>query len=494
MYQVIILTGADPSAQWASLSEKYRTNNASIPPLGAFNCANALRACGISCLVVNHAINYSIAEINQLLDNAVDDNTLMIGISTTFWSAYNNDNFLGLNPNGILDKFPYWNEQGSFDQQVLHRLREKFTKLKFISGGFNINVNQEINGLDFMCVGYSEVSIVNIAKHLLSGSVIPNSRKNIFGTTIVDDREAATYDFANTHVHWLPEDVVNHTKLPIGIGRGCIFNCNFCSFPMRGKHNLDHIRTADSIISELQFNYDSYNITKYIIVDDTFNDSREKLISMRDAIKKLNFQPYFWCYARLDLVVTRIDTLDILYEIGVRSMYFGIESFTKKTALALGKGLSSDKQIDTINFIKEKYPEITLHGNFIVGGPYESIEEVTNTAKMLSDGKVHLDSWKFNAMYIHPNLKTSWPSEFDLNWAKYGYRKKDIIADVLIWESDYMDFYQAKELSIKFGSSEYRKSNWGHYYQMTEWYVENEDKSVFLPKYKSQLLNIVSNK
>jgi hypothetical protein len=97
-------------------------------------------------------------------------------------------------------------------------------------------------------------------------------------------------------------------------------------------------------------------------------------------------------------------------------------------------------------------------------------------------------------MYIHPNLKTSWPSEFDLNWAKYGYRKKDIIADVLIWETDHMDFYQAKELSIKFGSSEYRKSNWGHYYQMTEWYVEDVDKSVFLPKYKSQLLNIVSNK
>jgi len=494
MYQVIILTGVDPSSQWADLSENYRTNNAGVPPLGAFNCANALRANDISCLVVNHVTNYSIAEINQLLDSAVTDQTLMIGISSTFWNIDLDLNNVPNNFKGIVDRYKYWNDQGSFDLQVLARLKKQFPKLKFVLGGFDVNANREAIGLDFMCIGYSEVSIVNIAKNLLYGTPIPKSHKNVFGTVVVDDREAASYDFANTYIHWLPEDVVNHTKLPIGIGRGCIFDCKFCSFPMRGKHNLDHVRSANSIVSELKYNYENYNIQKYIIVDDTFNDSREKLVAMRDAIKTLNFQPYFWCYARLDLIATRMDTLDLLYEMGIRSMYFGIESLSKKTAMALGKGFSPEKQIATINLIKEKYPEITLHGNFIVGGPYETVEEVTNTAVMLRDGKIHLDSWKFNVMYIHPDPKTSWPSEFDLNWAKYGYRKKDVKGDTLIWENDHMDFYQGRQLAIKLGSSEYRKSSWGNYYQMTEWYVEDESTSTFLPKYKSQLLDLIKKK
>ncbi len=484
MYQVILLTGADPGSQWAGLSAKYTSTKASIPPLGAYSCANALRDNNISCLVINHTIQYSIDEINTLLDSAITDNTVMIGFSVTFWLQQRKSV-----PHGITDRYAYW--EGQFDSKVIDRIKTKYPHIKFIAGGVGVDPNKEYAGLDFMSLGYSETSIVNIANCLIHGTEIPKSYKNIFGTIVVDDRTAESYDFTNKHIAWMPEDVVNHTKLPIGIGRGCIFNCSFCSFPFRGKNNLDYVRTTESIITELTHNYNNYGISKYIIIDDTFNDSKEKLEHTRDAIKLLNFQPTFWCYARLDLLAAKPETIDLLYEIGIRAMYFGIESLNRKTALAFGKGMASDKLIDTINNIKAKYPDIMLHGNFIIGGPHESIDSVTHTAELLRDGHIHLDSWKFNALYIHPNPKSLWPSEFDLNWQKYGYRAKTSDRDTLNWENDFMDFSKALELSKLFGSDQYRKSKWGNYYQMTEWYVEDAESDVFLPKYKESLLEIV---
>jgi len=496
MYQVVILTGADPSGAWAEVSENYMSSNAGIPPLGAFSCANALRSAGFTCLVINHAINYTIKEINELLDKVVTDDTLMIGISSTFWNKhvnFNTNNTDNANPKGIANRYDYWKGQGGFDSQVLFRLKKKFSKLKLILGGFDAIANREITGLDFMCIGYSDISIVNVAKYLLYGTAIPNCVKNIFGTVVVDDREAKTHDFNNDIMRWLPQDVVNHTKLPIGIGRGCIFNCTFCSTPMRGKKNLDNQRTATSMATELANNYEKYNIQTYVIVDETFNDSRYKLEVMRDAIKTLNFQPYFWCYARLDLITTRPDTLELLYDIGIRSMFFGLESLNQTTAKAFGKGYSTEKQIATINYIKEKYPDIMLHGNFIVGGPHETVDGVISIAEMLRDGKIQLDSWKFNAMYINPNYLTQWPSDFDLNWQKYGYREKSREGHVLIWENDHMDFYKARQLAALFNGPDYQNNKWGRTYQQVEWYTEPEDISIFLPKYKKQLLELIND-
>ena len=219
MYQVIILTGsAGPEIK--------------IPATGAYKCANALRNSGFSCLVVGHILDYSIDEINELLDNVVSDKTLMIGVSTTFLpvrAMINNytaqEQLESYRHNkSIIDKFK---SDDGFDSKVLHRLREKFPKLKFITGGYNTTPNREVTGLDFITIGYSEVSIVNVARHLKYGDSIPNSRKNIFGTVIVDDPTAKDYDFCNEVMTWLPEDVVTHTKLPIEIARGCIFNCKF---------------------------------------------------------------------------------------------------------------------------------------------------------------------------------------------------------------------------------------------------------------------------
>ena len=157
----------------------------------------------------------------------------------------------------------------------------------------------------------------------------------------------------------------------------------------------------------------------------------------------------------------------------------------------MGKGFSSSKLISTINFIKNKYPDIRLFGNFIVGLPYESIEEVTETARMLRDGEIHLDSWNFSRLVIK-NLNTNrlWPSSLDKDWQKYGYRKlQDVEGTEILWANDHMDIHVAEQLFQEFNSPK-----WGQPGLRAAWFDENEHKATFLPKYKQQLLDIIKSK
>ncbi len=489
MYQVIILTGAaGPGAK--------------IPQLGPYKCANALRANGISCLVVGNMLHYSIDEINELLDHAVSEHTLMIGVSTTFLPMEQqmdkNDQHVEQtdsyrNSKSIVDKYrPY---DTGFDAEVLYRLRNKFPNLKFIAGGANVAPERETAWLDFMCIGYSESSIVNVARHLLHGDAIPESRKNVFGTVIVNDPTAKLYDFQNEVMTWLPEDIVTHTKLPIEMGRGCIFNCKFCSYPMRGKDKLDYLKFTDCLRQELMHNYENYGITFYCITDDTFNDSKEKLIAVRDMVRTLPFQPNFWCYARLDLIAVNLETIDMLYEIGIRSMFFGIETLDRRSGLTIGKGFAKEKLISTVKIIKQKYPDVLLLGSFIIGTPYESVESVIETNRLLCSGEFPLDQWRYTPLKIwRPTTvnKTVWLSEFDLNWEKYGYTEVDNPPDQvkIFWKNQEMDYFKASELARDFGWQMHQLKNGEASKFLAPW-IESESRDVFLPKFKKKLLDIV---
>lgn len=502
MYQVIILTG---------IPTDNRLDMAFIPALGAYKCAHALRNNGFSCLVINHSPQYSITEINELLDHAVSDDTLMIGISSTFLTfdgfetAQLGSQHLVETPeyqlnNTIMDKFRTI-DGVSFDADVLHRLRNKFPKLKFTLGGYKVTPNHQTIGLDFICVGYSEVSIVNIAQHLLTGDIIQDSRKNVFGTVIVDDPTAKLYNFSDEVMEWLPEDIVTHTKLPLEVSRGCIFNCKFCSFPLRGKKKLDYLKSTDSLRKELINNYEKYGITFYAISDDTFNDSKEKLIAIRDMIQTLPFQPYFWCYARLDLISIWPETIDVLYDIGCRVLHLGVETLDRKAGLAIGKGYPKEKLINVVKILKEKYPDMFLHGSFIIGLPGESIASIRETNRLLQSKEFPLDSWEFIPLKIWQGgsayspaaaWTTVWMSEFDQNWQQYYQEVDDPPNNVRVfWKNEEMNIFEATALSFEFlknnrplAADVLRREAWG----------EPESASTFIPKYKQKLLEIVKTK
>jgi radical SAM superfamily enzyme YgiQ (UPF0313 family) len=425
-------------------------NIVSMPNLGPYKCAHVLRKHGYTCLVVNHLSEYTESELKDLLDQVIGNNTILVGFSSTFLRDVQIERVPGQpTPRypeiGVKTVFPQGKE---FENQIVSYIKNINENVKFVVGGVKVSLQYANKNIDYVCVGYSEISIVNLADHISKNVQLEKSFKNANGVIIIDDREAKRYDFANEDMVWLPTDIVNHKTLPIEIGRGCIFKCKFCSFPLMGKKNLDHIKNSNILYRELKYNYDNYGVTNYMLGDDTFNDHPDKLSMILDAVTKLDFQPKFWGYHRLDLLCTRPETIPILYDIGVRAMYFGIETLHPEAGRAIGKAYDRSKQIKMIEHIRSTYDDITLHGSFIIGLPGESKESILQTHKQLLNQTIPLNSWRYNGLLIAEPDSASFDSEFTKDYAKFGYENTGTLLSIWInWRNEYMDAVAAHEMA-----------------------------------------------
>lgn len=404
------------------------TNNiASVPPIGAYKCAHVLRTAGYRCLVVNHFSDFTYDELIKLADLVISDQTKLIAFSTTFLKSVEIVNKEEGKPTPLFSEMPanqIFPQGKTIEQNTINYFKSLNPKLKILVGGTKANPNWNSKLVDYVCIGYSEISIVNLLNHLTYGEALRHSLKNLWGCIIIDDRLAKTYDFVNSDFEWLPEDVVNHTTLPLEVARGCIFQCKFCSFPMNGKQNLDFVKSENNLVYELQKNYEEFGITRYTLVDDTFNDNVEKLKRLHRVIKKLPFQPIFWGYHRLDLLATRPHTINLLYDIGVRSMYFGIETLNPVSAKLIGKGYNSSKQLQTLEYLRKNY-DISLHGNFIAGLPEDTEENNLKVFENLINQNIPLHSWGYTPLIILRENSSTFSSDIMRNYKSYGYYEID---------------------------------------------------------------------
>jgi len=482
--------------------------------LGAYKCAHELRTAGYSCLVIDHFHAFSIKEMIDLLRKIVTNETFMIGISTTFLMDINVDSIdkdNGYKYKQLNISKSFCPQGAEFEQEMVAEIRRLSSRARIIVGGSKTRQQIGNRNIDYIILGHGEISVPQLVNHLARGDQAPESLRNLWGIPVINDSDAKKYNFANGHIAWLDQDIFNARVLPLESARGCIFNCKFCAFPMRGKKNLDYVRGADSISRELEENYQRWGITTYSIMDDTFNDNDEKLDLILSATKRLSFQPMFWSYARLDLMTLRPERIEKMYDIGVRSVYFGIETMNDRTGRIVGKGHDRIKQIDTLKELRKRYGNtLMMHGSFIIGLPEESIDSVTNTFNLLMDETIPLHTFNFNALRILRN-QTAWPSEFELNYQKYGYVDQDPTLPLeLDWSTTYMNRDQAIELDQKFnaaaqagdrfhitGITIWELMNYGYTFEQLantksnqlDWHRITIQKKLYIQKYKNMLFS-----
>lgn len=508
MYKAVIFTDA--------------TDNIAVSiPIGAYKIAHSLRKNGYPCLVVNHLSNWTEEELKELIDQSVDENTILFGISTTFLRSveFERDPSKPTPPFKDLSSNTMFPQGKEFEDKIIAYLKSRSPNIKVMLGGAKAAPECANKNIDYVFLGFSEGSVANLANHLAKGEELLNSHKNIWGRIIVDDRLGKTYDFQHDSMAWEDTDVVNHKVLTIEVGRGCIFKCTFCAYPLNGKKKLDFVKTSDLVRDELDRNYKQFGVRHYMIVDDTFNDHVEKLIDIRDAVRQLDFQPIFWAYHRLDLLCARPETVQILYDIGIRAMYFGIETLYETTGKLIGKRHDRKKQLDMVRHIKSTYPDVTLHGSFIVGLPTEPVESFYKTFNSLMNNELLLDSWKFHGFVLNKLDRSAFKSEFDLHPEKYGLvdQGTDPHARFINWKSEHTDAVEAKRIADEFmdlsGQSGKLKipgemalyladSGYKDFdtliktpFSDIEWnYLEYTVRPKFISEYKSKLLTLVKNK
>jgi len=427
--------------------------------IGAYQLAHFLRVHGYTVQVIDFTDFIKQEDLKSLADKFINENTLAVGLSTTFY-GYKESNIKLINSDN--DRYDFvglpW---GDFDfpenvLTVMQYAKTKYPKIKLIAGGAKSETaKKNIPYLDVVIHGYAEDKFLDYLDNLKKNRKIIPINEPLYGPLeLSHDPSVKKFSIEKLDHKFLENDIIlKNETLPLEISRGCIFKCKFCNFPMNGKNKFDYLRDPETIKDELTYNYETFGITNYYLTDDTFNDSTYKIEQLHKAITSLPFKINFTTFLRLDLLHAHKEQIPMLDEMGLASPFFGIESLNQKSASIIGKGMNVDKAKE---FLLELYyihwnKRMPITCSFIVGLPYETKDSIYNTYNWLKT--TPLSSIFFPLALID---KTIYKSEFNSNYKKFGY---DFDEQTGYWKNDNFNLNEATEIAEKFNKELMRKEN-----------------------------------
>lgn len=350
--------------------------------------------------------------IIQHTERFITSETKAIGISATFFT---------LVTKGLTDRFP------DTYREAITLLREKYPHIKFILGGSRVEIYPEsVTSLfDAVVIGLAEDTLLQLMDFYSDKGPEPKFRRLLLHKTkfyYADDTENKKFDIQTCNHRWAENDLIlPHEPLPIEIGRGCIFRCKFCTYALLGKSKYDYVRHPDCIRQEIVDNYEKFGTTSYYILDDTFNDSVQKITDFHAMTQTLPFKINYIAYLRLDLLHRFPETIPLLKESGLVGCQFGIESFHPDASYAVGKAWNGKLGKEFLLTLKNELwnNEILIRLTLISGIPEEPEENLYKDLQWLIDNKIHV--WKYQPLMVHEDLD----SEYARNATKYGFKFPD---------------------------------------------------------------------
>jgi radical SAM superfamily enzyme YgiQ (UPF0313 family) len=353
---------------------------------------------------------FSVSELEEVCKKFIDNDTYIVGFSTSFWMSENP--VLQIRIAAIIDC-----------------VKQYSTRAKVVMGGPNSMtlLRMQRFDVDAIILGYGEHAFINYFNSLVYNTYLkPDSKFK--GIPVYDFVEKSNvFNFCNSQVHYDKSDCLDWGEpMVLEIGRGCIFKCKFCAYPLTGKKKLDHIKDTGVIREELIRNYEQFGLDKYILSDDTFNDSNDKLDLLYSVFTSLPFKVRFSAYLRLDLLNAHRQQIDKLLEMGLAGAFFGVESFHEKAARTIGKGIVSNIAKDLLYDLKATHwkEQVKLQIGLITGLPHETIESYKETEQWILDNDRCLVEKITPAPLKLQNPATNafpWKSEFEKNPETYGY-------------------------------------------------------------------------
>ncbi len=362
-------------------------------PAACHFLASWIREHGYSVKVIDFCSLMNTQDLVNITLKHVEKNTIAIGVSTTFWRQAS-EAFLSLlgEPDWVLNA---------------RRLIEPKHKLNWLLGGAQ---TYQITGLKFTWQtmhGFGEDPLLLFMdKH--SSNKVPRKK----------------YDIQTAFNSYVDDLGLQSAETPsMEMGRGCQFKCTFCSYSLIGKKKGTYLKDFVHIENELRSNFDRYGITRYNFIDDTVNESEEKIQTLADIAQRLPFKLEWVGYNRLDLIGSKKSTIQTLKDSGLKSAFFGIESFHKDASKIIGKGWNGVRGKDFLLELKQSWgKDINFHLAFIAGLPGETEKDLDETQQWCIDNK--MPSWHFSGLKIRRQdaIQTAWPSEFSKNNAKFGFK------------------------------------------------------------------------
>lgn len=378
---------------------------------GSHRIASFLRMHGMDIEVIDFAPSWTLEEFKELIRSRVGPDTKFVGLGAIF----------NMNTETLYLSFTW--------------LKQTYPDILIVTGSADFH-NIHFIPADYMVVGYGEYAILEILKGTAKWKEEVIDKHGNTRRTVHALHDYPAYPMANLSIDYEKRDFLQSFEaVTMETSRGCRFKCSFCTYPVLGVKN-DHTRSTDDFRDNLLRNYENYGIHRYSIADETFNDCSEKIIKYADVVEALPFTPNFGGYIRADLLHTRPGDIEHLARMRMNGQFYGVESFHRPSAAAIGKGMDPEKIqqaiLDTKAYfmLYNEYYKGTI--SLIAGLPNETEETLAATKQWCDENwkNQHLIFGPLRISSTHNNVKQSTLSS---TYEKQGYTLIDA-ADIEISE------------------------------------------------------------
>lgn len=291
--------------------------------------------------------------------------------------------------------------------------------------------------VDYGMKGEAEISFPIFVEQLLKGKLNTSNIPGLIyrkASKVTVNRPQYPINLDEIEPAWDLIDIRSYPKLymnkrypaaPIMTSRGCPYNCKFCTASEISGLKWRY-RSVESIIKEIKELYHKRGVREIMMFDDNFTLNRARVDEFCRRLLEEKIDLIWSCPNGVRLDSLDLNLLKLMKKAGCYSLAVGIESGSQKILDDMGKGLKLSIVKKIVPLLKEA--DIRTQGDFIIGYPAETVEDVNKTIRLALS--IPLDRAAFSLYQPLPGsksynelLKEGYVTPEELSWDLLDYSK-----------------------------------------------------------------------
>lgn len=349
----VLLINPVPTTLKGTFAEEMMYMN---PPIGISYIADALLKSNISVKIVDMAPEK--VTVEMIINIIKVENIKIVGISS----------FVSSHENAI---------------KLSKIIKDTFPNIVIVLGGPHATfLSEEILRLgyvDYVNRFEGEISFIKLVNNILN-----KTESNVPGIACLKSNEyhytdhIESVDVDKFTPAWSLFDLSLYVKPGVILtGRGCPFQCIFCSAAAI-SNGVYRTRNVESIIDELKMLKEKYNIVDFFFADDTVTASEENITKLCNRIieEKLHIR---W---EAEIRANRINnkTMNLMVKAGCHHVQIGAESGNNDVLKEINKNITTDLILDACKCALANGSSVVC--SFIIGNHCDTKETISDTVDL----------------------------------------------------------------------------------------------------------------
>lgn len=278
---------------------------------------------------------------------------------------------------------------------ISKKIKEISPDIYIVFGGPQADVSaydtlNEIPWVDFCCRGEGETTVYPLFSALLNNKDYSNINSltyrdrhgNIVENPVaplIEDLDSLPYtDYSLVPKKAIDYAIDNDLAAPIDVGRGCPFNCAYCSTSIFWQRKF-RIKSADRIINEMLKINETFGISNFKFAHDLFTANKRNVLEFTNKLKASGKDFKWACSSRVDTLDE--ETIVAMAENGMGAIFIGIESGSERMQKLMNKNLKIKDIINTVSTLLKH--DIKVTASFMYGLPEETEEDLEKTLQLV---------------------------------------------------------------------------------------------------------------